>query len=256
MEKIIFSEDQIQDIIEMYKDNAVITIANKYNCTCKVITRILKEQNIELRGNRKYFFNENIFDNIDTAEKAYWLGFILADGYLNEKRGVLTIKLQYTDKEHLEKFAKFINYPKEKIRTEKHNITGKPLCCITLNSRKITNSLLKLNIRQGKSTKEQIAPIPDNFARDYIRGIIDGDGNICKKNINICNSIEVLNYIKQYLNNTCYTTIGKICEHSNTYRIYICKNRDIVLNHLYYNDCVCLDRKYNFIKENYKCCRV
>ena len=65
-------------------------------------------------------------------------------------------------------------------------------------------------------------------------------------------SLEVLNYIKDYLNKTCYTSIGKICNHCNTYRIYICKNRDIVLDHLYYDNCVCLDRKYNFIKNNYR----
>ena len=28
-------------------------------------------------------YNRHIFDNIDSEEKAYWLGFIVADGYLN-----------------------------------------------------------------------------------------------------------------------------------------------------------------------------
>ena len=28
-------------------------------------------------------YNRHIFDNIDNEEKAYWLGFIVADGYLN-----------------------------------------------------------------------------------------------------------------------------------------------------------------------------
>ena len=250
--KIIFSEEQIKDIIKMYKNNSITSIAKKYNCSNQTITRLLEKQNIELRGNRKYFFNESIFDNIDTAEKAYWIGFITADGYINEKRGWLSIQLQYSDIDHLKKFAKFINCPEEKIKTIKHNITGNLLCYIELDSRKLTNSLIKLNIRQGKSANEHVAPIPNEFIKDYIRGIIDGDGNIGKKNINICNSIEVLNYIKDYLNKTCYTSIGKICNHCNTYRIYICKNRDIVLDHLYYDNCVCLNRKYNYIKENYK----
>ena len=250
--KIIFSEKQIKDIIKMYEDNSITSIAKKYNCSNQTITRLLEKQNIELRGNRKYFFNESIFDNIDTAEKAYWIGFITADGYINEKRGWLSIQLQYSDIDHLKKFAKFINCPEEKIKTIKHNITGNLLCYIELDSRKLTNSLIKLNIRQGNSANEHVAPIPNEFIKDYIRGIIDGDGNIGKKNINICNSIEVLNYIKDYLNKTCYTSIGKICNHCNTYRIYICKNRDIVLDHLYYDNCVCLNRKYNYVKENYK----
>lgn len=31
-------------------------------------------------------FNRNAFDKIETEADAYWLGFILADGYINEDR--------------------------------------------------------------------------------------------------------------------------------------------------------------------------
>ena len=55
--KIIFSEKQIKDIIKMYEDNSITSIAKKYNCSNQTITRLLEKQNIELRGNRKYFFN-------------------------------------------------------------------------------------------------------------------------------------------------------------------------------------------------------
>lgn len=33
---------------------------------------------------RKHFFNERYFENIDTEEKAYWLGFISADGCISK----------------------------------------------------------------------------------------------------------------------------------------------------------------------------
>ena len=36
-------------------------------------------------------YNRHIFDKIDSQEKAYWLGFILADGYLNTERHMLRI---------------------------------------------------------------------------------------------------------------------------------------------------------------------
>lgn len=250
--KIIFSKEQTKKIINLYNSNmSMVKIAENFNCSNKTIGRLLKKENIESRGNRKIFFDENIFNKIDTAEKAYWIGFITADGYVNEDRGFLTIKLQYEDVDHLKKFAKFINCSEDCIKIEYHNITKKPLCRIRLNSRKLINSLIKLNIRQCKSANEHVAPIPNKYIKDYIRGIIDGDGHIDTKRIDICNSIEVLSYIKNYLNKTCYTTIGKICDHYNTYRIFICKNREIVLNHLYYDNCICLNRKYDFIKENY-----
>lgn len=250
--KIIFSKEQIEEIAKMYNDGtSMVKIAEKFNCSNKTIGRLLKKENIESRGNRKIFFNEDIFNEINTAEKAYWIGFITADGYINEDRGFLAIKLQYEDVDHLKKFAKFVDCSEDNIKIEYHNITGKPLCRINLNSRKLVDSLVRLNIRQCKSTNEHVVPVPDEYIRDYIRGIIDGDGHIDKKRIDICNSIEVLTYIKNYLNEKCYTTIGKICNHCNTYRIFICKNREIALKFLYYDNCICLNRKYDFIKENY-----
>ena len=44
----------------------------------------------------------------------------------------------------------------------------------------------------------------------------------------------------------------KIINTDNRHRIYICKNREVVLMHLYYDNCICLDRKYNYILEHYK----
>ena len=52
-------------------------------------------------------YNRHIFDNINNEEKAYWLGFIVADGYLNSDKHMLRIKLGNKDKQHLIKFIKF-----------------------------------------------------------------------------------------------------------------------------------------------------
>ena len=39
----------------------------------------------------KYTLNKNYFDVIDFQNKAYCLGYFMADGYNNEKRGVIEI---------------------------------------------------------------------------------------------------------------------------------------------------------------------
>ena len=70
-------------------------------------------------------YNRHIFENIDTEEKAYWLGFILADGYLNTDKHMVRIKLGDVDKKHIEKFIAFIGGNlDEMLKMEIHNITG------------------------------------------------------------------------------------------------------------------------------------
>lgn len=65
---------------------------------------------------KKYQVNENYFEKIDSEEKAYWLGFLYADGNVRmhkNKSGILKLKLKQSDKKHIEKFSKCLNsnYP-------------------------------------------------------------------------------------------------------------------------------------------------
>ena len=61
----------------------------------------------------KYYCNYEFFKNIDTEEKAYWLGFLYADGWItvNEdaNSGHVGIQLQKSDYEHLKKFNNSLN---------------------------------------------------------------------------------------------------------------------------------------------------
>ena len=51
------------------------------------------------------------FENIDTEEKAYWLGFLYADGYVNANEDKIELCLAEKDFHHLEKFKNFIGLP-------------------------------------------------------------------------------------------------------------------------------------------------
>lgn len=248
--KTIFSEEQIKDIIDRYQNGgeSTVKIAQIYNVSHQTIGRLLKKNNIK-PSIRKHHFNEEIFNKIDTAEKAYWIGFIAADGYINEQRAFMRIKLQECDLEHLKKFVKFIDGDDGMIKHEYHNITENKQYYVEVNSRIFINSLVKLNLRQAKSSgKEQLSPIPEKYIRDYIRGLWDGDGHIEERSIDLISSIEILEFVQNHLYETCNININRILEHCNTYRIYVCKNRYNVLDYLYYDNCISLDRKYNLIK--------
>lgn len=250
-----FSQEELRMIKDLINEGkSIYFISKQFNVTHKVISRVLKENNISIKdGRKKHYFNENYFEKIDTAEKAYWLGFILADGYNNENRGVIAIDLNSIDEHHLEKFVDAIEGDYNMIKHKKHSITGNIMSSLTINSRKMSNDLVKLNIRQRKSCNEHIpSNLPKKYIRDFIRGIIDGDGHIEQRSFDIISSVEVLSFIQEYLHNECYTNISKICDHCNTHRIHVCKNRDIALKHLYYKNCISLDRKQEIVNTFYK----
>ena len=105
-------------IISKYKNGISIRkLSIEYNHCRKTISKLLKENNINIRDNsislRKYYHDEDYFETIDSEEKAYWLGFIYADGFVESKRinsnQKFGITLNNIDYDHLLKFKKSIN---------------------------------------------------------------------------------------------------------------------------------------------------
>lgn len=63
-------------------------IEREYGVTRQSVAIFLEKEKIKTtKGNhfRKYTHDYNFFKNIDTEEKAYWLGFMFADGYIVNK---------------------------------------------------------------------------------------------------------------------------------------------------------------------------
>ena len=114
-----------KEAIDFYKTHTYnpSLVAKKFGIIPQSFTKDLKEFNIfDVSKNDKLKnYNEFIFDVIDTEEKAYWLGFIFADGYIYSSPLKDIGRIDYnfelctsgTDQQHMEKFAKFISYNKE-----------------------------------------------------------------------------------------------------------------------------------------------
>lgn len=204
-------------------------------------------------------YNRHIFDIIDTAEKAYWLGFIIADGYLNLDKHMLRIKLGDKDKHHLEKFIHFINGNNEMLKSEKHNITGNTQWYVSTYSKEIMIALEKLSIEQAKSGHEHIPNIPQEFTRDLIRGLWDGDGFIRENltGIGLVGSKECLTFVQNHFQQQLNIKPLKVYEHYNTYKIeYRSMKKAIpqILNYLYQDNDISLDRKMELATKIKKIC--
>lgn len=161
------------------------TIANKLGINDATIMYWLKKFNIKTRTrseslkitqNRKGLVNREYFKTIDTEEKAYWLGFLIADGSLNKKKyGYHTsFELSIQDKSVVEKFAEDISY-KGKIYLT--NTRAR----LSISDTIFSSELLKYGFSNQKTFNEKFPDkeiIDKSLIKYFILGYFDGDGSI------------------------------------------------------------------------------
>lgn len=260
--KLQFSESDIIFMQQHYADMTYKEIGNVLGYTERQIRG--KINHLGLNKNRK--INDTYFDNIDSALKAYFLGFIFADGWIvvnPEKRNYeFGMELQSGDKYVLER----LNQELGGLNIITHSqpceidICGKTVQkhdtdILRIYSKSLVLSLQKQGIATNKSCKDICPQISDEYFFDFLRGYIDGDGCYWKyKNhyyMHItCASEKVLQYLQQRLLSFNIET-RLYCENKRKYRL-MCVNiveMQKLISHLYPTpDVFCLSRKYNRIK--------
>lgn len=131
---------------------------------------------------RKYNVDDNYFDNINTEEKAYWLGFLFADGCIHERSGQnrISLVLAIKDKKHLEKFKKAISFEGPIIDYAKKSgkFLGLVHSYLRITSQKLSDSLSNLGCVPRKSLILKFPKINDDLKHHFIRGYFDGDGSV------------------------------------------------------------------------------
>lgn len=204
--------------------------------------------------------NEKYFDEINNFKKAYWLGFIMADGYTyktpNREKYELAIKIKSTDIDHLKEFAKDIEFPEEKITTgsNKRNGNINYYCSLrTYNTHLVTTVMNKHKIVQNK-TYVQCLPdsIPEKYISDFIRGYWDGNGSIKKSGWSACTmSFQLIKSFVKYFdkNNIEYTLTQQLCKSGNYLHLIRIrsKSHENFIELIYPPKKYALKRKYDLI---------
>lgn len=140
---------------------------------------------------RRYSVVDDFFSSIDSEEKAYLLGFFLADGTFDlgencTKSYRFGIKLQKEDEEIIKLFRNFIipdiNVSYKESYIDKNGTNHKATAGVRWTSGKMATDLFRFNICPRKTFdvnfKFRFDLIPDSFIWDFIRGFFDGDGQI------------------------------------------------------------------------------
>src|SRR5438067_1621211 len=76
-------------------------VALRHGCSLSCVWKILRATQ-STRARTTGVCDHGFFARIDTEEKAYWAGFLLADGFVTQNRINVSVKAE--DAEHLEKF--------------------------------------------------------------------------------------------------------------------------------------------------------
>lgn len=189
----------INDVISDYQNGlSSLQIAKKYETSKRVILCRLRENNIPRRNLsdacRKNDLNINFFKKIDSEAKAYWLGFLLADGNIQpcgrfNKGRMIRVALQVSDYEHLEKYLADIGSSHSLVyTTTTHSSSSLIEGEIKAVWAKFTSIPMATSLEnkgwhefKRKGDTKILEDVPKDLHVHLLRGLLDGDGYISKR---------------------------------------------------------------------------
>lgn len=199
--------EKYEKIDELYKQGLnAHEISKIIKMNAWKVGKYFKEKGYVLTDyNQKHSANYSVFETIDTEDKAYWLGFLFADGSItydtgSKKRYVVEVSLKYSDLNHLEKLRQFIGTSKT-ITEKKIKLGDKEYlaCRLQVYSKKMCEDLIKLGCTPRKSLTLFFPEIKPELRGHFLRGYFDGDGGAEHKSVEILGTIQFLNYIQRCL---------------------------------------------------------
>lgn len=192
----------------------------------------------------RFQVNETFF-NEWTKESAWVFGWLITDGYINNKYTELT--LQKSDSDVIDKVKEVIGFTGNKyVRENKETLR--------VYNRELSKSLFNKGIpRNNKTFDCEMPDIPEEFLWDFIRGAFEGDGSISTSNnglqVSICGASEKLMLgINAFLNSKGIET--SVYNKTGNFWVVRPKGMDNALKwlfNMYQNtdESIRLDRKFN-----------
>ncbi len=263
--KLILSEEKLAKAIKMYEEgNSLRSIATALGHSRRAITKILKENGVRIRTtketSRRYTHNFDYFEVIDTQEKAYWLGFIYADGFIESKRKhgeqKVGITLSVKDKKHLEKFKASIQATNPILDYIGGGFDSEAVFSkILLTSQKTVDDLKRHGVTERKTFTLTFPDLKKELVPHFIRGYFDGDGTISVYENGFkfgfsSGSLEFLTSIKNFFSES----NAQIRKDKSIYCFTIggTKKAFKMLHKIYEDANIFLDRKYQLYQSIYE----
>lgn len=202
-------------------------------------------------SNKLYNVTENYFEHINNPEKAYWLGYIAADGCVHEKEhNYFIFSIISIDLDQLEKLKTALNFTGNIV---KRNVNGFIRYSITINNTTFSKFLISHGIVPRKTFK-LIYPyfLSKELIPHYIRGYLDGDGSITTKEqriqFNIVGTFALISGVASYLEDNNILKSNSIHKDGNIFKLQRSQKQALnFLNYIYKDSSLNtrMNRKYN-----------
>lgn len=205
------------ELIKLIEDNlSYEAIGKLFNCGREKIRRIAIKYGI----NRKHIFSHpnlivNYFENINTKEKAYWLGFLYADGYIQKNNCTLVLDLSEKDINQIHKFCQTIGGNPEKIKIRVHHNFKNVVKSVSvrISNKKFVENLIKWGCVNKKSKIIRWPHVCLNnieLRLSFLAGYYDGDG-MASSNTICSGAYNFLEDIKSVFNiSNCIELKGRV----------------------------------------------
>lgn len=253
---IAWREDQVSYIIDKYENEnySIAQLSRLFGCAPATIRSLLRKHKITLRGTKQgYPRNDFYFFDINTPEKAYWLGLLYADGCIHSNDNCISLNL--TDKEHIEKFKAAIGAINHKIieHTDNRWKDAKTTYIIGIKDKQLHSDLEKWGCVPQKTLKlEKIPNIPRDYISHFIRGYFDGDGSLhylkSTNNYRVSFTSGSESFLQDIQKELGTNVSIRKQKDSHTYQLQISGRKQVerILNYLYKDstESTRLDRKY------------
>lgn len=256
-------KERDEKIIELFKAKSQKEIGKIFGMSQENVCRILKKYGIKYRKYRlnmsKLSLNVDYFKKIDDFHKAYWLGYICADGCIQKDNNKLTLISK--DVEFLEKFKKDIECEhkiSKRVIFDKRTNKFYTSYILQIGNELFVENIIKHGITHFKTDILKMPEMDEKYFSYFFAGMFDGDGSISlKKNHLRCSLIttkEIIDFINDYL----LKNFGVFpCKHArvtknkdNVYKQYWYKHSIDFLNFIYQGEkSIYLSRKYKIYEQ-------
>jgi hypothetical protein len=245
-----FSEEIVNEMKRLYEGGmSQKEIAVRYSISQQGVGKMLEREDVVARMTKAWnTLDESYFNVIDSEEKAYWLGFLTADGNLG-KDNAIRLELKNGDAVHVVRFARAIKFfGKISQRADDGAVLLQPKSVVMIDALKKHG----LNV-STKSFDAEPADVCDTLKRHYWRGVVDGDGWITKEldSIGLCGTQKMCQGLKDFFIENGVVTEAKVAHsQENMYRFSIGSQEVKKCVSLLYSDVkVALPRKLSLAKK-------